>query len=783
MRRIFGKGIGLWAWISLSVLACLAGCGKSEGTEGASQEGIVKKERTEYDLGTGQWKEYKEVGKPNEGWVVVDYWEDSGLNAPDPSMNEWHSCRVMDGTDFYIVQEYGIQDSEGNWSQKYYMKHIDMAAGKEEMLQELDLSGGAASTGELQEAIAAGRMMLQGANVLDGKISLFLMEYDSENQRISHAYVVWLDSEKKPEKLMDLEPELKQSGILEDKGGSLDFLCDRDDQLYFYNYREAAVFGSDGKLIKKLGQSSDTGVMMQTGRLPDGRPIFENVDHESDKTVIFCFEDGKEKILYQGKYSYVSSRYLNEYGEIYYIDQKKLVRWDAGTGTCDQIYEDASMKAENCKGIMEDVSDGSIMLIFHDNETLYRLKLRQEPDREETEITVYQLFESDKIEKYADKYTQTHPGTKVTVVTANQEDDRDIALNKLMVQVQEGKGPDLIVPFVWQLETLQSQDMLMDLSEVMPEELLENIFGGVLQNGTIDGRLYGMYINAYASTLAVSKEIWQGETWTPEDVMKLMESGGKDGKGFESFMGGESADSLLFYLAGKDIMAGSSSLVDQEKKQCYFDSEYFIGILEFCKRHGAETGSYMGTEEKIEGMHGGKMLACTVGSYANLASFTKDLEMLGDNFHCVGYPTEGGYGGYVSAMDCIAMNASTEHQETALDFIKYLLSEKVQREIGITTVRRDVLVKNVRGALREGDSAAFMLGKRAITPLGTRSDGSSFLPEYLEVMEKGCPDPVMYDELMCIVSEEAASFFQGDKTAEEAAEVIQSRVDLYLNAR
>ena len=441
MRRMIGKRAGMW--IFLFALVCLAGCGKAEEDAGGKE--LVKKERTEYDLGNGQWKEYEEIGKPNEGWVVTDYWEDSGMDVPDPSMNEWRSFRMMDEKDFYIIQEYDIQDEEENWSQKYYMKHIDLAAGREDAPEELKLWGDDVWTEELrlsengalaeklQEAGEAGRLILQGADSLDGKITLFLMEYDSENQRVSHAYVVWLDSDRKPEKLMDLEAELKKSGMLEEKGGSSNFLCDRDAQLYFCNYSEAAVFDGDGKFVKKVGESGDTGMMMYTGRLPDGRPVFENIDHESDKAVIFCFEDGEEKILYQGKYSYAFCRYLNKYGEIYYLNQKKLVRWDAGTGICDQIYEDMSMKMENCVGIMEDSSDDSIMLVFLEDEMIYRLKLRQEPDREVTEITVYQLRESDKVEKFADKYTQTHPGTKVTVVTANPEDDRDMALNKLFL--------------------------------------------------------------------------------------------------------------------------------------------------------------------------------------------------------------------------------------------------------------------------------------------------------------------------------------------------------------
>ena len=37
------------------------------------------------------------------------------------------------------------------------------------------------------------------------------------------------------------------------------------------------------------------------------------------------------------------------------------------------------------------------------------------------------------------------------------------------------------------------------------------------------------------------------------------------------------------------------------------------------------------------------------------------------------------------------------------------------------------------------------------------------------------------DELVTVVSEEAAAFFAGQKSAEEVAKLIQSRVQIYVN--
>lgn len=781
MNRYFGRKTGLWITICLLVLIGLAGCGQ-RGKEGMNGKGGgIVREKTEYDLGTRNWKGYGEIEDPAEGWTVVDYWEESQLDVSDPDMQRWRHCHMMDGSDFYVIQEYGMQISEKEWSVKYYLKHIDTKLRSEEM-QELNFTGSDDAFMELREAMAAGRMMLQGADAVDGKIYLFLAEFDSESKTIPHAYAVLLDSENKIEKAVELEQGLREAGMIANGMLPQNFLCDRDGNFYLDDYKQIAVLDSNGKLITKLEHYyNDDDIIMNTGRLEDGRPVFEYVNHALDKTEIFCFEDGKEKTLYQGKYSYVNLRHFNEFGQIFYLDQKKLLRWDAGKGICDTIYTDASLKSEYCEAITEDISDASILLTFYDNEMLYQVKLRQESDRENTEITVHMLYNNSHVEKYAAQYMQTHPGIKITVTIGNKE-DRNIEFNRLMAQIQEGKGPDLIVPFEYQMESLQRQGIAADLTELLPEELLDSIFSGVLRANTMDGRLYGISVSAGVSTIAVSRDVWQGDTWTPEDVMRLMESGEKDGKQFESFMGDDSPGQLLFYLAIKDIQTGNSSLVDFEKKQCHFDSEYFIHILEFCKKYGVVNDSYRDSGA-IEEMRSGKRLAGIVGGLGNLKSFTMDMEALGDHFKCIGYPTEGEYGGCVSVTSSVVMNAGTGHREEALDFMEYLLSEKVQREIGIESVRKDVLLNNVRNAGGDDSRPYYKNGKKWIVELGRRSDGSTFLPEYMEVMEKGCPFPVFADEMTVIIDEEAALFFQGDKTAREAAEVIQSRVNLYLNER
>ena len=53
--------------------------------------------------------------------------------------------------------------------------------------------------------------------------------------------------------------------------------------------------------------------------------------------------------------------------------------------------------------------------------------------------------------------------------------------------------------------------------------------------------------------------------------------------------------------------------------------------------------------------------------------------------------------------------------------------------------------------------------------------------EYIDAMENARLLPVRTEPLLDIICEEAAYYFNGSKGVEETAEVIQNRVQLYLN--
>lgn len=141
----------------------------------------------------------------------------------------------------------------------------------------------------------------------------------------------------------------------------------------------------------------------------------------------------------------------------------------------------------------------------------------------------------------------------------------------------------------------------------------------------------------------------------------------------------------------------------------------------------------------------------------------------GTEITLLGYPlaNENGNGGLFSPAFTVSVNAQSKYQAEIWDFMKYLLSEEYQKKTGMP-VLRSALEEKLENA--QHMSAAEM-GSATTEEMET-------LGAYLE----GVTECFFYDETVySIICEEVDMYLAGDCTAEEAAEMIQNRVSLYLS--
>lgn len=763
------------------LLAGLNGCGAKDTPKDSSAS--QAEEKNLHDLSGGGWKAYEDIADSGEAWSASGYWNDIAMDAAYTGMVLTGRCSTTDGESLYILKSYDAAGETTN--QKYCLARVNMLSMESERM-ELNLQAAVKlQTGEEAELTGP----VEDLEVLDGKISLLFTSW--ADGRTTRAYVLLLDENGETEGMTDLLPGLEQSGILQGSGMPRNIARDREGHYYVSVSNSVGtsicVLDEDGLFLTLLTSSGGTDtVSRHTCRLQDGRPVFECRDSDSQMLTVFCLEKDEEKILYRGQGMSATARYVNPYGEILWLDRDGILRWNAAEGKCELFYQGHGINVSEYEALYES-AEGEVILVCYDREitSLHRLQLGK--NAEQVEVRIFQLSEDKDMEKYAAEYSRKHPGTTIVVETSGWEDDKTILLNQLMAQMSSGEGPDILVLRKDQMETLQDKGVLADLSEAVPKELQEQIFAGVLELGTIGDGLYGIGSEVSLGTLLVPKKVWPGETWTFQDILAVMEERERSGAPCDrciSISYSLTADTMLVNLALWDDEGGKcSSLVDPEQGKCYFDTPEFISLLEACKKYGEASGSreYMTVEERLAEVESGKALAYLMEG--DLGDFSRSMAMAGKDYECVGYPTVGASGSLVICSRLTAVNAGTQHYETAVDFLNYLLSEEVQHQRGTSTVRRDVLTANVVEHPSFADTPVFMLGEHEYIALEGKPDGTSYLQEYVELLDTGTPVTRWSDEIDRIVLEEAGAFFAGDKSAKDAAKLIQNRVQLYLDER
>lgn len=779
-------------WIRLLSILCLAvcgvsGCGKEEAREAEEKESSRQPaESTGFDLAAGSWKRGEEIWDSEENWAVADYWGDYMMEIPCADLSLTGSYSMTDGARYYLLERYTAMGNTGEGCQKYYMTRVDMAAMEAER-DELVLQGAAEGSGEalsepveeLMRDLDENWAIITGADLWEGKLCLMVQQQDRESKAPGHCFIVWLNREGKVERMTDILPELEQAGMVQDKVLPGGIMYDRQEFCYVGvsgGSGGVGVFDREGELVKRLEAPNDSrNPVYATCRLPDGRPVFECADTDWEKSTVFCLEGLEQKVLYYGESDNSKVRYLSGEGTIYYVDDKGLVRWNPETGSRELICEDMGVNPWSYEAIWEipgqslegEETGGEIAVVFFDDKETFLQKLSPGARTEETVVTFYMTGTDQILERFAAEYSRKNPGAKIKIQKPDSSYDGDFS--RLAMELVKDQGPDLFLLRREELEILQDKGVLAEMREVLPEEIREQIFPSVLRYGMVGEKLYGIGNRCGASTIAVPDSVWQKDTWDWPDIVSLMEDSKASGDGYQAMLGALTPGKLLGELVIRSIDTGQSSLVDQEAGKCYFDTEEFIRMLELCKEYGMNPDLEIDSEES---------LGCTVSG--SLQNFSEAMAELGEGYRCVGYPTKGQFGGAVSCSYLLGMNAGTEHREIAEDFLRYVFSDKKQREVGWQTVRKDILCNYVKEHSEFSNKPVYWFGAYTYTELAGRPDGSSYLPEYLEILEKGMVGPDRVGKIGIIILEEAEAYFNGDKSAAETAEIIQSRVGLYL---
>lgn len=238
---------------------------------------------------------------------------------------------------------------------------------------------------------------------------------------------------------------------------------------------------------------------------------------------------------------------------------------------------------------------------------------------------------------------------------------------------------------------------------------------------------------------------------------------------------------------------GYNSYIDSETGKCCFNDDDFIKLLEFCSQFSNERepyGEYDGYDGEYALLNG--TMPFTVINIYNFRQI-RWLEhgSFGEPVTFIGFPGVGGNGSVMETLGDYKYSifANGANPEGAWEFLKYFYSEEYQdkiiKDVGWFPIRKSTLEKlenKSREFIKEYGTNELVepyinvLGKEVTVGINTDED-SQKIYDLLNGAVAGRENYSVTD----IITEEAAAYFAGQKSAKEVAEIIQNRVQNYLD--
>ena len=406
------------------------------------------------------------------------------------------------------------------------------------------------------------------------------------------------------------------------------------------------------------------------------------------------------------------------------------------------------------------------------------------------------------------KFNRSSPDYRIEVADYseyNTEDDSTAGLTKLNTEILAGNVPDIMDLTGLSAGQLGSRGILADLYPFLnaDSELSGRIFPNVLKALESDGKLYrtASNFNLYV-VMGAASVVGDTPGWTLSDFNKALKS---MPEGCDPFSSSTTRSSILNACLNMEM----NSLVDWNTGECHFDSQTFTDILEFAAIFPATTesggfggfgwGFGGGGETEEDRVAQGKQMLMQTWMY-NFDSFQRYNAMFGGNATFIGFPTSQGVGNAIMFQDSgYAISAKCAHKDAAWQFLRVLFGKDYQASsfLGFPT-NMDVFEEDLTEAMtpeyEKDENGNYVLdenGQKIELPRSSWGWGSTATQLYALSQEEADEirnlvmgtDRVWGSDqgILDTITSEAEAFFAGQKSAQEVAKLVQSKLTIYVN--
>ncbi len=375
-------------------------------------------------------------------------------------------------------------------------------------------------------------------------------------------------------------------------------------------------------------------------------------------------------------------------------------------------------------------------------------------------------------------FNQSHPNSRIEVIEYGT-DDYQSGITQLNADIASGNCPDILIlpPHQFSMDLYAAMGLLLDLnpyinadSSIVRADLQENILKAYEE----EGKLFCLPISFFVDSLTAKTAYLNGRTsWTLDEMIACADEINQD---TNLFM--DPRKSAVLDLCMK---ANADNIVNwNDPEGSGFQRDFFIKMLEFSNR-------FMPDEQVTEEMLAERYFSGEIvirREYASLYSI--QLNPFNEPSSYIGYPSETGSGSLAETYSGLAVSSSCPAMGTAWAFISSLLTEEVQSSPQMQGY--PILKSSLEAIIEYSKNNGGMMGTstadgehmETIEYEGSTEEELQIFQSLIDNVEKS----VSWDQQISLIfAEESGAYFNGSKTAEEVADVVENRINIYVNEK
>ncbi len=601
----------------------------------------------------------------------------------------------------------------------------------------------------------------------------------------------------------------------------MEAMCiDNEGRIYTLSNDWIRLFDKEGKYAGKI--SGSVSYFNALGRGKDGKVYACYYDNNSgDNSYVLAEVDFVGKKLGDVHKNFIRGNNSNGSlsagieKDFLVQDGTDVYEYDLATDTAEKLFNwiDCDING-NYVDKLAASADGRLLVLLNDwnsggYEMAYLTKKKTSEVPAKEIVTIGSLYEDYRLRESVVAFNKSNDKYRVKIKTYMNnnewsEEARRDAITNLNNDIISGTNcPDIMNLSNLNIKQLAAKGVFEDLtsyleksSELSKDDYLENILDSLTINGVLVTIPYSFNLQ---TVMGKTADVGDKMGWTLEDMIAFCE---------------KHPNALLFDYAQKATILSyclnynEAAYINWETGECKFDSPEFKQLLEFVNKFPDEFDWESNDKSTPEKLAAGEVLLnpAYVSGYDDMQYSIAQFN--GEAVTCIGFPdVSGGSGCQMNLQEIYGISSTSQHKEAAWAFIEKTLSKEPdyrfnesfstrksylakQREEAtkityVTDENGDPVLDENGNPIEEGSStgsASIISGSGtgwSYTYHRTTNEEADLVDELIAV---AVPASMNGDsQLLGIITEEAEGYFKGQKSVDDVAGIIQSRIQVYVN--